>query len=470
MFGSNSISHGGGSGTNLSGMFGVAALVVIVGVFGGWLTLRSSSSELELNLPAATTALDTRAIVVSSDGSESLIEMAELAFAAGRIVTPEFDSALGYYSAALEQNPNNEDALDGVDRVVGYLMSQAETAIFQNDWDQARDYANTVLRVQPRSERAQDIMARSNRFERVQALTEQALAQFSAGRLVSPAGDNAAETYQEILEIDPQNQAANQGLNTVVQRLIANAQSSVIAGDMQQARNFIAQARELDAEASGLDEVERSSRQALEAAEDRRNQQDLIAASEALQEDRLMPPTPNNAYDLFNRVLERSPNSDAAQRGLRLVREALMDRARAYLAAGNINASREVVSDAERAGVSRDLLEALRTEILHAERFADSRVGRFDRVYTMAELEVLRQVPPEYPRLAAQRRMEGWVEVEFTVTETGEVRDPQVQDSSSSIFDRAAVAALDRWLFMPVEEDGRAVPVRAQLRFSFRPQ
>ncbi len=470
MIGSNTISHGSGSGTNLSGMFGIAALVVIVGVVGGWLTLRGGSVETNLNLPAATAALDTRTISVSSGDSQSLVEMAELAFAAGQIVTPEFDSALGYYAAALDQDPNNEDALDGIDRVISYLMSQAETAIFQNDWDAARNHANVVLNVRPDSERAQDILARSNRFERVQALTEEALAQFSAGQLVAPEGDNAAETYREILEIDPQNQAATQGLNTVVQRLIANAQSSVIAGDMQQARRFIAQARDLDADAAGLDEVERSSRQALQAAEDRRNQQDLIAASEALQDDRLMPPAANNAYDLFNRVLERSPNSEAAQRGLRLVREALMDRARAYLSAGNINASREVVSDAERAGVESGLLEALRTEILHAERFADSRVGRFDRVYTMSELEVLRQVAPEYPRLAAQRRMEGWVDVEFTVTETGEVRDPQVQDSSSSIFDRAAVAALDRWLFMPVEEDGRVVPVRAQLRFSFRPQ
>lgn len=456
-------------GTNLGDMFGVASLIVILGVMVGWVILKQTAAEIELDLPPVVTALEHRNLIASASDSQSLVEMAELAFAAGRIAEPEFDSALGYYTVALEQDPSSVAAAGGIARVVSYLLSQAETALFRNDWETARKHANVVLGVQPRNAGATEIMAKANRSQRVQQLTERALAQFSNGRLVSPAGDNAAQTYQEILGMDPGNQAATQGLNTVVQRLMANAQSAAIAGDTVQAERFMIQVRALDPRAAGLAETERSTRQVEHGMEDGASQQDLIAASAALQEDRLMPPEPNNAYDLFKQVLQRSPDSEAAQRGIGLVRAALIDRTRAYLTAGNIVASEAAFADAERAGVAQDQLAALRAEIGRAERLASSRAGQFDRVYSIKDLKVLRQVAPNYPPIAAKRGSEGWVDVEFTVTETGEVRDPQVIGSSSTVFDRAAIMALNRWLFEPVNEGGEPVPVRARLRFSFRP-
>jgi TonB family protein len=456
-------------GADLGNMFGVAALVVILTVLGGWISLKSAGAKVEMNQPFAVVTLDNRTLVLTAGGSQSLIEMAEFAFAAGRIFSPEYDSALGYYLAALDQNGNDAEAAAGISRVVSYLMSQAESAIFQNDWNAAKTVSGVILGVQPDNARANDILERANRFQRLQQLTEAALEQFSDGRLAAPRGNNAAETYAEILRIDPQNAAALQGLNTVTQRLIANAQSAAIAGDTARAQLLIKQARQLDANAIGLADVERSARQNVRATDDQRIRQDLIAASEALQQDRLMPPEPDNAFDLFNRVLQRSPGEEAPHRGIQLVQAALLDRARARLAAGNIAASHQVALDAERAGVGRDELDALRAEIALAERFADARNGRFDRIYSISELEVVRQVAPEYPRLALMRNLEGWATVEFTVTEAGEVRDSRVIESSSGIFDRSAMAAVDRWQFQPVIENGMALPVRASVRFTFRP-
>ena len=43
--------------------------------------------------------------------------------------------------------------------------------------------------------------------------------------------------------------------------------------------------------------------------------------------------------------------------------------------------------------------------------------------------------------------MEGWVEVEFTVTEEGDVRDAKARNSSASIFEGTAISAINRWRF-----------------------
>ncbi len=68
------------------------------------------------------------------------------------------------------------------------------------------------------------------------------------------------------------------------------------------------------------------------------------------------------------------------------------------------------------------------------------------------------RIEPRYPPRALSRGIEGWVQLEFTVSETGAVIDPQVIDSEpSSIFNRAAIRAVERWKYKPKVVDG--VPV-----------
>lgn len=93
-----------------------------------------------------------------------------------------------------------------------------------------------------------------------------------------------------------------------------------------------------------------------------------------------------------------------------------------------------------------------------------------DKVYGLSELDVVHQVVPEYPRRAARAGFDGWVELQFTVSPDGAVEEAQVIDSSSKIFHREALVALQAWQFKPVQLGGQATPVRAQLRFTFQGQ
>lgn len=78
------------------------------------------------------------------------------------------------------------------------------------------------------------------------------------------------------------------------------------------------------------------------------------------------------------------------------------------------------------------------------------------------------RIAPQYPRDAEMSMIEGYVEVEFTITETGSVRNPRVIDSKPPrIFDREAIRAILRWKFKPRVIDGVAVERQATQTVEF---
>lgn len=69
------------------------------------------------------------------------------------------------------------------------------------------------------------------------------------------------------------------------------------------------------------------------------------------------------------------------------------------------------------------------------------------------------KVAPVYPSRALSRGLEGYVIVEFTVTQTGATKDVVVVESTSSLFERAAVDAAYKFKYKPRVIDGVAVEV-----------
>ena len=69
------------------------------------------------------------------------------------------------------------------------------------------------------------------------------------------------------------------------------------------------------------------------------------------------------------------------------------------------------------------------------------------------------RVAPVYPARALSRGLEGYVDMEFTVTTTGTVKDPRVIFSTSSLFERAAERAVLKFKYKPRVVDGVPVEV-----------
>jgi protein TonB len=73
------------------------------------------------------------------------------------------------------------------------------------------------------------------------------------------------------------------------------------------------------------------------------------------------------------------------------------------------------------------------------------------------------QVMPDYPPRAQQQRIEGWVDIEFTISPVGTVQDARVIGSQPPIvFDRAALRAIRKWRYSPKIENGAPVSRRGQ--------
>ncbi|WP_292353467.1 MULTISPECIES: energy transducer TonB [unclassified Methylophaga] len=85
------------------------------------------------------------------------------------------------------------------------------------------------------------------------------------------------------------------------------------------------------------------------------------------------------------------------------------------------------------------------------------------------EVVPLVRIPPNYPRVAQRRGIEGVVTVVFTITRDGRVKDPEVVSASpENVFDNAAKTAILKWKFKPKVVDGEPVERRATQEIEFK--
>lgn len=78
--------------------------------------------------------------------------------------------------------------------------------------------------------------------------------------------------------------------------------------------------------------------------------------------------------------------------------------------------------------------------------------------------DVVYRPPLRYPAMAERRKLEGFVEIEFTIGADGSVSELEVLRSQpEGVFDREALAAMQRWRFAPP-----AVPMRARRTLEFK--
>jgi protein TonB len=79
--------------------------------------------------------------------------------------------------------------------------------------------------------------------------------------------------------------------------------------------------------------------------------------------------------------------------------------------------------------------------------------------YAEGEYELTLSVMPVYPARALSRGMQGYVDLQFTVTQTGTVKDPVVVSSTSTIFNRAATRTVLKYQYKPRVVNGQPIEV-----------
>ncbi len=443
--------------------FALAAWVAIIGVCASWFYLKSDTAAVAASLPEL-----PRIMAVAEPAGEiqdTPLARAEEAYAAGRIVRPRGDSALDYYRQAAAVDPQNPAVQQGLERVVAYLINSAEDALGKEDLQGAREFAEQALAVQSANRAARSVMDRVALEENLNRLLDRAAEQVAAGRLTRPDGDNALSSYREVLRLAPGNAVAQQGLETVAQRLATIAQSEAFAENHERARALLTQAKNIAPNAPGIAETEKLTTQWSQIVKDQVFKEDLLAAARAMRERHYVgDATGPGALDYYRSALKVDPNSATAQSGVELALNGLIERIWEHLKQDDIAAAAASLVQADAAGATGDRVVEAREELEFLRRRERAFNGQFDAERAIGELTARYQQVPVVPPGVA----DGWAELMFTVNVDGQVQDIEVVGMSHDKLEKPVLKAVKRWRFEPYKERGRVLPVRTGVRFTFQ--
>lgn len=387
---------------------GAALIVLVGGVFYGLSRMGASDPQ-----PSAS--------AVGQDGSGAAskeLALADAALAAGNLLEPPGESALDLYRSALSIDAKNARAKAGVDAVANKLLERAEAALSAEQLEtvvtvleQARDIAPDNARLKffdgqvARERERLKLTQAQDLGKKVRALLADAQENIDSGRLISPANDNARDNILEARKLDPTDPSIAQVQRSLSNRLIDNARRAAEQNQMDQAQTLLTAARQLGSAGADLSTIERSLNEARTKA---------TSAAEA----------------------------QAAQK------------------AAAAQAEREAaLAAAAAAAAAQKAAEAAAQTAAAPPTAATS---------TPVQLKRIKTVAPAYPEAAKNRRVSGWVEVSFTVTQTGAVENVRATNSDpKETFDWAAVQAVEQWRFEPPMRDGKPVeqPTKVRLRF-----
>ena len=371
-------------------------------------------------VPAETAESDQPAASLEAD-----LRKARLAAEADILAYPPEQSALYYYNRVLEADAQHELARAELDAVLGRIAQIVTGHMVAEEYFEAYDLAVLVARRNPDHALVREVQQGLDRLTNV--YVERAIQHAQDG------DDDGAADALRAAEALP---GRNPEYFSAVIESIANIRDARLAAEQSR--------------------IERSRLAAVQATAAW-----VTKVRSAIQTGRLIAPAGESAVDYL--AEDGAPEDEKAQLKDELV-GALKAECSARLNAGNLTgAERFLTATMEIAGESTDLV-ALRNSLEDAYIAAES-----NKVVTLDDFVRLNTSPARYPRRAQDRGLEGWVEVLFTVTPSGETTNIEVQQAEpEEVFNESAIEAVGKWTFEPRVYRGRIISQRAGARLVFR--
>ncbi len=144
--------------------------------------------------------------------------------------------------------------------------------------------------------------------------------------------------------------------------------------------------------------------------------------------------------------------------------DGIADQASDLLAGGRLDDANQLIGAAGRIDPSDDRLTVLRADYAAATRQRDllqTPAGR-------GEVTLIEAPPAEYPRIALEADVEGWVELEFVIDRAGVPGEIRVSAAEpEGWFEDTAIAALTTYRYEPYREGDRTYSRLARIRMGF---
>jgi TonB family protein len=458
----------------------IAALALIAVI--AFVVQRSGNAEEAARSPAR--------ILKSNTAEAALFARAASALAANRLTEPAGDNALELYLLLQARNPADSNARAGLAEVHERLLARAENALLEERLDEATAAIETARRSGVDSGRIAFLTARLARsheqIKAVQAqvqqqtqqqvraraesttqqadvpLLELAAQRIADGHLLEPDGDSARFYVQQALA-GPPSAAVLEAKHALASRLLADARSAIDRREFARAAALIDGANGI-AVAANVDAAQGLLTAARRQAEVDSWGQLLKNANERLLQDRLIEPANDNAKYFYLTLKQLDPGNAALGSVLQDLGNRLATKARRALILGQLDAAKSWLDETAAIGFSS-------VEASSTQRDLDAALAKqnfMTHLIPSGQLTVLKSVQPVYPFRAEGKKLEGWVDVEFTVAESGKVQEILVRGASiPGVFEAAAVKAVSQWRYRPMLRDAKPVPVRTQLRIRF---
>jgi serine/threonine-protein kinase PpkA len=158
-----------------------------------------------------------------------------------RLTSPPENNAYFHYRKALESDPQNETAMQGIADIAGRYADSAEQQITQGNLDAARLQIENGLGVLPGEARLEALSQRVTELENaeIEAYLLRAKVALDANKLTTPAEDNAYAHYQEVLARRPDHEEALNGIALIADRYADLAQGSIDGYEYSDAKVYV---------------------------------------------------------------------------------------------------------------------------------------------------------------------------------------------------------------------------------------
>jgi TonB family protein len=412
------------------------------------------------------------------------LSSAAAALTANRLTEPAGDNALELYSQALARNPADPIARAGVVEVRERLLAKAENALLEERLDEAAVAIETARQSGVESGRIAFLSAQlAKSRERVKSaqvavrvrdqpkaaedkvtpLLTLAAQRIDEAHLIDPERDSALFYVREALQIEPDSGSAHDAEKALAMRLLSEVHSAIDRRDFAHASTWLEAAKSIAA-ADNIDAAQRLLASARREADADAWAQLLKSATERLQQDRLIEPANDSAKYYLVTLRGLDPGNAGLAPAMQDLGARLVAKSRRALTLGQYDAARSWLDEAGTIGFASP-------EFTSAQHDLDAAVARQQSVANVVaagELTLVKSVTPVYPPKANLSKVQGWVELDFTVAESGAVKDIAIHAASNpGVFDRAAISALAQWRYQPVVRDGKSVAQRARIRIRF---
>ncbi|MGH8175037.1 MAG: TonB family protein [Steroidobacter sp.] len=404
----------------------LAGVVALIAVIIGLLLWQSADQPAPLSVQHSSVNAPTRAEQIADQ-----LARAQIAYATGRLFEPRGDNALDYFRAVLALQPDHAQAAAGVTRVATALDARVVEALQARDAPRAVAALAALQRAQPD-------------YPRLDALRVELIA--LSRSVAAPAPNRVNAPSGIAVEVTPDALAPS---STDLTSSIANEASS----------NETLQSTALESGAHGTAEPTPDPTALLSPGVD-----DLHRIVDLRERGVLIEPAGANAYEALMVLREQFPDTDEVRAEQQRLAFALLARARAALAADAIDEAAIYLSRADSLVPGMATTQALQQQLATVQQQRSFAAN----VVQAAALKRVRDAAVVYPRDAQRDGVEGWVDVEFTITPDGSTRDLVVRDAlPREIFEKSALDSVRRWRFEPVMRDGQPVAQRAVLRVRF---